>query len=90
MNVLKTLQYMKPDIKVCVWDNDIDQIVYNDTETFQPTKEDILAVDQDAVTAYWAQQDAAAVQLTKDQLQQQLITIYNQIQQLEQGEQNVS
>ena len=62
MNVLKTLQFMKPDIKVMVWENDIDRIVYNETETFRPTKEEILAVSQVEVET----QDAIKEQIKKD------------------------
>lgn len=52
MNILKTLQYLKPDIKVVVWDNDIDKIQYHELETFRPTKDEILAVDQVLVAEF--------------------------------------
>jgi len=56
MNILETLQFMKPNIKVLVWENDIDRIEYNEAETFRPTKSEILAVNQSSVVAYTDQQ----------------------------------
>lgn len=85
MDVLKTLQYMKPDIKVMVWENDIDQIVYNETEEFRPTKEDILAVDQDAVASYWQQKEDEEKQLTLNDIQDQINNLLNKFQTLKES-----
>lgn len=72
MNVLKTLQFMKPEIHVLVWENDIDKIQYNETETFRPTKQEILSVDQNLVEALIAQEAAQQKIDTKEQLLDQL------------------
>jgi len=80
IDVLKTLQYMKPDIKALVWENDIDRIVYNDLETFRPSKEEILAVDQSKVEQQLSEESD---RLTT--LQAQLIEIYDEIQQLKES-----
>lgn len=42
-DILKALQFLKPDIKVVVWENK--RVVYDDNETFRPTIDEILAVD---------------------------------------------
>lgn len=79
MDIMQTLQYMKPDIKVLVWDNDIDQIEYNETETFRPSKEDILAVNQDLVNAYYLQQEENQKAITIADLKLQLLNIQEQL-----------
>ena len=57
MNILDTLQFMKPNIKVVVWENDINKIQYHELETYRPTKADILAVKQTEVNSYRVQKD---------------------------------
>lgn len=79
MDIMQTLQYMKPDIKVLVWDNDIDQIEYNETETFRPSKEDILAVNQDLVNTYYLQQEENQKATTIADLKLQLLNIQEQL-----------
>ena len=68
---------MKPDIQCVVWENDIDQIVYSNLETFRPSKEEILAVDQSKVEEQLARESESLTTL-----QEKLIEIYDKIQQL--------
>ncbi len=85
MNVLETLQYMKPDIKVVVWENDIDQIQYNESEDFRPSKEDILAVDQSLVEAYHQQKATEQKQLSLEEIQSKISELQQQLQSLING-----
>ena len=81
INVLDTLQFMKPDIKVVVWENDIEKIVYNETETFRPTKADILAIAQNLVAAKIA--DETLIKelntVTLDEIMEEIINLKSDV-----------
>lgn len=42
MNIVRIIQYLKPNAKFMVWENDIDRINWNDTVNTQPTKQEII------------------------------------------------
>ncbi len=79
MNILDTLQYLKPDIKVLVWENDINKIVYNELETFRPTKDDILKADQVLVASFVKQRNEKQKQLSIQELNQQVASLQAQL-----------
>lgn len=83
IDILKTLQYLKPDIKVLVWNNDIDKIQYNENEDFRPSKETILAVNQDNVKDYFDNLEAIQKVTSIQNLQNQLNKISAQLQQIQ-------
>jgi alpha-D-ribose 1-methylphosphonate 5-triphosphate diphosphatase PhnM len=79
IDVLKTLIYMKPSIKVMVIDNDPDLTQYHELEDFRPTTAEILAVDQEAVATFWAEREAAERMNTKDELRAQVADLIAKI-----------
>lgn len=83
IDIVKTLQYMKPTISVVVWENDINRIEYDKSETFRPTKAQILAVDQDKVEQYFARKETESNNLTKEELLRKIDELQTQIEQLQ-------
>lgn len=100
IDILKTLQYMKSDIRVMVWDSleanglpanglpidlEIDgkHIQYHELETYKPSKEEILAINQALVDAHWAAKEAEQKQETIDDLRNQLNILSQKLNALE-------
>lgn len=93
IDLLKTLKYMKPDIKVAVWDDnplnalgrsaDVEineqYIVFNEIESFRPTAEEILAVDSEEVKAYWDKIDVEVKQATLDDIKRKILELQDQL-----------